>query len=215
VVVCALVGFCVAMPALVAHAADSSVPGVLIIHSNQRPTPAQIVIEDTLRTVVPAGFGRPVEIFSEYLDDEWASIRKHGAAEATFLREKYSERNIRVVVADALPALQFAMQFRGQLFAGVPVVHIAVARDRLERIALPKDVLGNTEDHDPTLTLDLALPIHPDTRRVVLIRGASDRDRLWDSRFGNAVARLESGVETEQIAGLGTAELLKRVSALP
>jgi C4-dicarboxylate-specific signal transduction histidine kinase len=203
------------MPALVAHAADGSEPGVLIIHSNQRPTPAQIVIEDTLRAVVPAGFGRPVEIFSEYLDDEWASIQKHGAVEATFLREKYSGRNIRVVVADALPALQFAMQFRGQLFAGVPVVHIAVARDRLERIALPKDVLGNTEDHDPTPTLELAFRLHPDTRRLVLIRGASDRDRLWDSRFGNAVARLESGVETEQLTGLGTAELLKRVAALP
>src|SRR5215468_2542857 len=125
---CSLIGFlAAAMLAFAVRADDSAAPGVLIIHSNQRPTPAQIVIEDTLRRVVPEEYKRPVEVYSEYLDDEWASVKKYGATEAEFLRVKYGERNIRVIVADAIPALQFAAQFRDDIFAQAPVVHVAVA----------------------------------------------------------------------------------------
>ena len=58
--------------------------GVLIIHSNQRPTPAAIVIEDTLRKVVPEGLERPVEIYSEYLDIERFSAEDSAARKRSF-----------------------------------------------------------------------------------------------------------------------------------
>ncbi len=188
---------------------------MLILHSNQRPTPAQVVIEDTLRTVVPQGFASPVALFSEYLDDEWTSLEAYGAAEADFLRSKYGQRGIRVIVADALPALQFAAKFRERIFPDVPVVHIAVARDRLEPLTLPKNVVGNTENHDPTPTLQLALKLHPNANQLVVIRGAADRDRLWDARVRAAVERLGNGIEVEYLSGLPTAEVLRRVAALP
>jgi len=188
--------------------------GVLILHSNQRATPAQVVIEDTLRTVVSGGLQRPVRIFPEYLDDELSAVGTFEEAEAALLREKYGQRNIRVIVADSLPALQFAIKFRDDILPGVPIVHIAVARDRLARLTLPRDVVGHTEDLDPTPTLQLALKLHPNTTRLVLIRGASDLDRLWDSRFRTAVQRVGDGFAAEYLSGLPTAEVLRRVRAL-
>src|SRR5262245_2820881 len=59
-------------------ATDLVPPGVLILHSNQRPTAAGVVIEDTLRTVVPEGLRRPVGLYSEYLDEEWTSVKTYG-----------------------------------------------------------------------------------------------------------------------------------------
>ena len=213
---CALAGLCAAtILAFPVRAAEPGTPGVLIIHSNQRPTPANIVIEDTLRKVVPEGFRNPVEIYSEYLDNEWASVQKYGVAEAEFLRAKYGERNIRVIVAVALPALQFVAQFRDRDFGGVPVVHIAVARDRLDQLSLPPDIIGNTENHDPTPTLQLALRLHPDVRRLIMIRGASELDQRWDGRIRAATAQLgNEGVEVEHLSGLPTADVLQRVAAL-
>ena len=55
-------------------AADPA-PGVLILHSNQRATPAQVTIDDTVRTVI-AEIQAPVQIYSEYLDDEWDPARE-------------------------------------------------------------------------------------------------------------------------------------------
>ena len=200
--------------ASLAARAAAAAPGVLILHSNQRPTPSQVVIEDTLRTVVPQGCNAPVHLFSEYLDDEWASLEIYGAAEAEFLAEKYRRRNIRVIVADSLPALQFTAKFRDRIYPDLPVVHIAVARDRLEGLALPKDVVGNTENHDPTPTLQLALRLHPGATHLVVIRGASERDRLWDARVRAAIERLGNGLEVEYLSGLPTPEVLRRVAAL-
>ena len=151
-----------ALLALAAHAAETTPPGVLILYSNQRPTPAQVIIEDTLRNAVADGFKRPVNIFSEYLDDEWASLETYGAKEAEFLRDKYERRNIRIIVAAAIPALQFATRFRDRIAAGVPIVHLTVARDRVDSATLPSGVVGNFEDNDPTPTLELALQASPE-----------------------------------------------------
>src|SRR5205085_11621159 len=63
---------CLAL-ASVATAADTETvvqEGVLILHSNQRPLPAGIIIDDTLRRVASAELGRRVEFYSEFLDAE-------------------------------------------------------------------------------------------------------------------------------------------------
>jgi signal transduction histidine kinase len=201
---------------LAAHAAETTTPeGVLIIHSNQRPTPAAIVVEDTLRKVVPDALGRPVELFSEYLDVERSSVDAYAVAEAELLRRKYSQRNIRIIVATAPQALQFATEFRDRMLAGVPVVHIAVPRDQLERMAVPPNVVGETVDLDPTATLELALRLQPNAKRLVIVVGAAERDRVWEQRLRRAVGRLGNRPEVEYLLGLPTADVIRRLSALP
>ena len=99
---------------LLATSAAATSEGVLVIHSNQRATPAAIVIETTLGKVVPEALQRPVQLYSEYLDIEWASTETYAAAQAEFLRQKYAGRNIRVIVASAPAALGFVIRFRDQ-----------------------------------------------------------------------------------------------------
>ena len=185
--------------------------GVLILHSNQRATPAQVIVDDTLRSVVGADFKQPVQLYSEYLDDELIRRVNFGTKQADFLRSKYEARNIRVIVAVAIPALDFATRYRDQIAAGAPIVHTLVARDRVEPATFPSSVVGNFEDNDPLPTLQLALRLHPDARRVVLIRGDSERDRLWDKRLLAAVEKLPSAIRIEHLAGLPTAAVLNSV----
>ena len=193
------------MPLLVlATAAAATSEGVLVIHSNQRATPAAIVIENTLGKVVPEALQRPVELYSEYLDIEWASTEAYAAAQAEFLRQKYAARNIGVIVASAPAALGFAIRFRDRMLPGVPVVHIAVAKDSLEQASLPPDVVGKTIDLDPTQTLELALRLQPSAKRLVIVLGAAERDRIWERRLRKAVGQLEAHLEAEYLVGLPT-----------
>lgn len=190
----------VALLVLATGAAAASTPeGVLVIHSNQRATPAAIVIESTLGKVVPDALQRPVEFFSEYLDIEWPSTKTYASAEAEFLRQKYSGRNIRIIVASAQDALRFAIQFRDRMLPGIPVVHIAVAKDILERISLPADVVGKTVDLDPKDTLELALRLQPSAKRMVIVLGAAERDRIWEQRLRTAVGRMEGHPEVSTL----------------
>ena len=195
-------------------AAPAPTEGVLVIHSNQRATPAAIVIENTLGKVVPDALRRPVELYSEYLDVEWASTEAYALAQAEFLRQKYRLRNIRVVVASAPAALQFTTRFRDSVLPGVPVVHVALPQDQLERLSLPADVVGRTVELDPKSTLELALRLHPDAKRLVIVVGAAERDRMWEQRLRKALAQLEKQPEVEYLAGLPTADVLRRLGAL-
>jgi signal transduction histidine kinase len=211
----ALLFFLSLVASVAAVSAEEPPPGVLILYSNQRATPAQVIIEDALRAAVADGSKRPVTVYSEYLDDEWTALAAYGPKQAEFLREKYERRNIRAMVAMALPALKFGMQFRDRIVPGVPLVHLAVASDRVDRKTLPSDVIGTFEDQDPTPTLELALRLHPDVSRIVLVRGASDLDRRWDARIGTAVDRLGTQVSVQHLSGLPTSEVLSKVAALP
>ena len=69
-----LLAACWILCAATAAVAQTLVEGVLIVHSNQRPLPAGVLIDDTLRKAVAAGVGRPVELYSEFLDSERAPI---------------------------------------------------------------------------------------------------------------------------------------------
>jgi len=199
--------------AVFAHAAAPP-DAVLVIHTNQRPTPAAVVIDDTLRKVVPESLQRPVEVYSEYLDIERFQIDTYAKAGAQFLREKYGDRNIRALVAAAPQAVQFATRFRDDMLPGVPVVHIAMPKDLLERMSLPPDVIGKAVDLDPEPTLELAFRLHPDAKRLVFVLGAAERDRVWERRVRSAATRLKNAPEVEYLVGLPTADLLRRLQSL-
>jgi hypothetical protein len=114
---------------------------VLIVHSNQRPLPAGVLIDDTLRKAVAAGVGRPVELYSEFLDSERAVSDDYEKLHAEFLNRKYSERNIRVIVAIAPQAFEFVRKHRKPLLAAVPVVHLSMPQELLPA-RLPPDFVG-------------------------------------------------------------------------
>jgi len=190
------------------------IDGVLIIHGNVRAQPATVVIGNVLGSVVTDALQRPVYFFEEYLDVEWVSKEADAIAQAEFLRQKYSGRNVRVIVADASAAFQFTLNFRDRMFPGVPVVHVSVPIDQLEGVSLPADIVGKPIDLDPTETLRFALRLQPGAERIVIVLGAAPRDRIWEQRLRKAVAQLEGHPEVEYIAGLSTAATLQRLGAL-
>jgi len=179
--------------------------------------PSGIVVENTLRKIIPDGFNAPANVYSEYLDVEWLATQPpYAAQEAELLNNKYRERNVRVVVASGNYALQFVTNFRDRMLAGLPVVHLLVDKDSLEQITLPGYV-GKPIDLDPTPTLHLALRLHPDAKRLVIVLGGNSapRDRLWERLTRLAVSRLEAGLDVEFLTGLPIPEIRRRLGALP
>jgi signal transduction histidine kinase len=205
----------VAWGSLSSVAVAAATPGVLILHTNQRPLPAGVILDESLRNGISAGFGRPVNIFSEYLDTEWASApARYRAQEAAFLRERYRARNIRVIVASGPGALVYLAEFRDRILGGVPVVHVSVTREQLLRASPPADFVGHTADDDPLPTLQLALRLHPNAKHLLFVLGTDEGNRLWEPRIRAAAMRLSDRADAEYLLGLPTAEVLRRVGAI-
>jgi PAS domain S-box-containing protein len=205
-------------------AADSPSPGrdeaepavnVLLLFASPRLAPAQIVIDEAFRSTLTSRVSAPVYFYTEYLDLTLFQGDEPRPELRALLKQKYRGVKLDLVVALASRALRFAVQHRADLFPGAPIVFAAVDRAALGDLGLADDVTGFWLNIDWAGTLDAALRLQPDTRRVVLISGTSVTDRVWQAAARRQLgADRFRGVAIEYLVDLSVDQVLKHVAAL-
>ncbi len=194
-------------------ASSDDVRRVLVIYSNGRLLEGNVEIEQGLRKALSTPPKGHVEIYSEFLETEFADPSYEPTVTA-YLRAKYAQHRPNVIVAVARPALAFVLHHR-DLFPDAPVVHAAVfTRYLAENPALPSDVVGVPVEYDAAGTIEQALRWHPSARRLVMVLGSTPRDREWERVLRLVTGKFEGRVDVEFLSGLPTAGILDRVAAL-
>jgi signal transduction histidine kinase len=190
-------------------------PGVLILYPDHLTLPSNVMVDSTLRREVPNAYGKPVTIYSEFLDVEKFASAEHENTIAQFVRQKYRNRNIKALVVMAPRGLEFALRHRDQVLPNVPVVYTVIAQEALREFNdLPADFVGSASNTPDDESLSVALRLHPTARRIYVVTGASPQDRRWERQMRRAVERLKPPAEVEYLSGLPTAEVLQRLRAL-
>src|SRR5262245_11125751 len=113
------------------------------------------------------------------------------------------------------PALDFALKYREELLPGVPIVFAVMDERELKTRQLGPGVVGAPMRFDLIPTLELALQLHPRTRRVVVVTGAAKIDAAWDAEARQAFRRYDGKPEFVYLTGLPMDDLLKQVASLP
>ncbi len=186
---------------------------VLVLYSNSRLLPANIAFDSGLRPVIPANPLRPVEIFSEFLDEPEFGGDKYERTVSTYLHEKYGDRPPDAMLIAGNLALRFTLRYREQLFPAVPIVHAGVTRTMLQSMRLPADVVGVPIAYDFAGTVQQALKWHPRATHLVIVTGGSQDDN-WESVVRPEITPIVGKVQVEYVAGLPFAVLEKRLREL-
>ena len=168
-----------------------------------------------IRSTFASGAVESVEVENEYLDVTRFPDPGYQGHLAEFLRQKYAARKIDLVIAGLSSSLDFAVKYREITFPGVPIVFCAVDDDELKARRLPPDVVGVPIQMELIGTLDMALKLHPNTRRVFVVGGASKFDADWEAEARLEFRRFEDKVAFTYLSGLPMPDLLERVSHLP
>jgi len=206
--------FALAAAALAADKAPAA-KNVLVLYSYNRLLPAHIEIDRGLREAVANSPGRNIVMFSEFLDRQIFSGPEYEKTIATYLRDKYASHSPDVIVVAINPALDFLLRHRAELFPAAPVLHVGVDKYFVDsKQPMPADVVGVPVTFDFAATIQLALRLHPDARRLVLVTGTGRTDRLWESQLRADIARLKPRPEAEFLAGLSTDAVVKRLREL-
>lgn len=188
---------------------------VALYPENAEGAPGNVLVLQGIRSTFAAGSTEPIQIRNEYLD----LARFRGPDQrrflVDFLRHKYAGQRIDVVMAGLGSSLDFVLQHRDEIFPGVPVVFIAVDQEELKTRNLPADVIGFPIKMDLVGTLDIALRLHPRTRRVFVIVGSSRFDAYWEGVARRTFRPYEDRVEFTYLSGLLLDDVLKRVRTLP
>jgi PAS domain S-box-containing protein len=157
----------------------------------------------------------PVNFSVEYLDSvrfEDAGYRK---SLSETLHQAYKGAKLDLVVVHAYPALRLLLDYRDQMFPGVPIVFISVAADRIQGHKILPGVTGVTTLVDVQGSLNLALRLHPNTQNVVLISGISEFERYWDEAFRQEFRLHHGDLNLVELVGPPDSHVLDQVFALP
>lgn len=194
---------------------EAGARNVLVFYSNNRIVPGNVAVDRGLRETLKSPSDEPTQVFSEFLDNPEFSGNAYEDTMTAYLRDKYAARPPDVIVAVSDEALAFLARHRTGLFPNVPMVYTAVSKLFLQSIpALPAETIGVPVEYDMTGTIEQALRWHPKARRLVVVTGASERDRGREARLRRELAGLAGGVTIEYLAALPTASVLQRLGEL-
>ncbi len=208
--ICTLAWGCCAQHCL---AADSKpAKNVLILYSfSKRDVFDPQSLESTVRSRVSA----PVNFYVEYLESQRFVSHDYAKSLSETLRETYANKKLDLVIVAVYPALQFTVEFRDQIFPGVPIVFMMVVPDRIQSRKLWPGVTGVTIRADIQGTLDLALRLNPDTKNVAVIAGNSEFERYWLELTHKELSLRNDQLNAIDFVGLPPDQLLQQVFALP
>jgi signal transduction histidine kinase len=166
------------------------------------------------RSVLNAGSGARVSVYSEHLDFSRFSGPRYEEVLRTYLRDKFSATPIGVVVAQGSSALEFLVRRRAELWPNVPVVFAAVDEAATARLRLPASVTGATYRLTFRDAVASARMLVPTLKRIALVGDPFERQAVR-GHFKEEIPVVAAELEVIDLMGLPMAELRKRVAALP
>jgi signal transduction histidine kinase len=188
---------------------------VVVYPSEYDGAPGIILVNRAIRSTFASQWPGHIDVRNEYVNTARLHDAEFMQAQVSLLKRKYAGLKVDLVIAGLSAGLDFAVKFREELFPGVPIVFVAVDEREVRARRLPPDVIGVPIRMDLARTFDLALRLHPDTRRVYVIAGSSPFDTEWEAVARRTFRAHEERLEFVYLTGLPMDELLGRVADLP
>ncbi len=187
---------------------------VLVLHSYhpgyQWTDDIQTGAAETLARLAPH-----IQVFVEYMDTKRIDPARAFGPLAEYFASKYKTRRPDVILASDDNALDFLLEYRDRLFPTTPVVFCGVNDFRPERLNGRKGFTGVEERTDIAGTIDIALKLMPQMRRLALVTDATETGETNRKVFRQAAAPYAGRLELMEICGLRFKETAKALSALP
>ena len=185
-----------------------------MISTGSRFSPGFALLEQNLLdTMAKLGPGR-IDFYSEYLDIIRFPSETYRRIFRNYLRDKYADNRPDLLMLLYVGNLGIAANLLGQLFPEVPVVVVGLTEERVAPEQLGRLVSGFAQQVDPRATIELILQLQPETRRIVIIGGTAEVDRLALDRAENAAQSFAGRVEFEVWNQRSMAEIRKSVNSL-
>src|SRR5262245_38511017 len=209
----------VVIVSLWAPAAFAEQPGalkrVLVMDWYDKDYPWNVKFDQTFDSVLGSAPEGSVEYYVEYLETNRFPGENQSVLLRDYIRQKYADRTIDVVVANSNASLDFLLKYRDHMFPHTPIVFVA-ARHRLkENLAALGNITGIINLNAHRKTLELALKLHPSTEHVFVISGTVAHDKRLEIQAREELQGLENRVQFTYLTDLSLEELIANMKSLP
>jgi PAS domain S-box-containing protein len=197
---------CVSPPGLGVETPHAQEPkGVLILYKDEMSLIGQRAADNGIRSVL--GDKPDIRIYSEHLDTSIFPDPKFQAAQLAWLRDKYRDRRIDLIIAVALPS-QTLFPDKATVFGGME-------RNGLPNASLPPNATAVWLSPDFKGTLAAAAQLQPKAHQIVVLSGTTDWDRHVEMGFRNTPLPPGTDWEVNYWDDISVEEMRSRLAALP
>jgi len=191
-------------------------PKHVLVLSSQRPTsPVTYRWSLGIRSVFESASPHGIKIDIEYLDIARFNDDQYLKMLLDVYQYKYSKLKPDLIISVYNSALDFTMKYGTDLFAGVPIVFFDVERSFIENRSLGPSTTGLLASNTYTETLDLALSLHPGTRRVTVLGGSGPVGQGYFKSAREAFRGYEDRIDFTYLTRLPIEDILEKVAILP
>ena len=189
---------------------------VLVIHSYGRNVAPYDLIAATIRRGVASKAPNRVVFLEATLDADRPVSAREELAFVEYLRVRYSEPPLDLIITTGAAAAKLMLQYRDALFPGVPILFAALD----QRVAPPVGEMRPGDAATPTYLdparyYDNILRLQPDTGTIALVLGNSPLEHYWRTVFEAASGPYADRVHFEWYDGLSLEQMKQRIAALP
>ncbi len=154
-----------------------------------------------------------VDIRTEYLDWKHFPTAENLARQFESLKAKYRTHPFHLVITSDNIATEFALKYREELFPGTPIVFCGYNGFSSRLIRNVSNVTGVAEHVDGGGTLEVALQLLPQARRVLVVCDGTETGRAVRSTLESARGRFQGRLEFEFLGEMqATEEVLQAVA---
>lgn len=156
-----------------------------------------------------------IEYHAEYFEPNFFQGEEQAKSLRDYLKRKYSDRPIDVVVAMSWASADFILKYREDLFPNVPMVFLTATQGQYRERAAEANAAGVVPDNYQGKTLETALRFHPDVEQVFVISGTIEKDKAVEAILKEHLKAFENRVKITYLTDLPLDDLLSRVKTLP
>jgi signal transduction histidine kinase len=184
---------------------------VLVLNSTRLDDQFSVVWGRELPKLLAHGLGERVDFYVEYFDFVRFPRPEYESAYLDFLRLKYAEKRFDLLIVIGDVAIDVIGRNRNVLFRGTPAVFYSHVRPR-SHFANSTGLINPLHFNR---SLDLALALQPDLKRVYVVSGAGALDRRNESQAKAEFLPFEGRVEFTYFSGLVMQDLEERLRTVP
>jgi len=204
---------------LLASAGHASEPrdvrSVLVLYGFDPFAPVVVSFDAALRATLAEAGLHNLTLHDEMLDLEALGDPVLAPKQRAWFQARYGVYKPAAVLAIGAGPLAFALEERQALWPDVPILYSGVDEAAVAEMRLPADITGVARRPAVDETLELALRLLPETRRVALIGGTADVDRAYELSARPDILRVTGHLEQLDYTGLSLVEMGERLGALP
>lgn len=187
---------------------------LVVLYWDNKEFPGNDRFEESLKAQLQMDRRQDLEYFPEYFEFSRFPDENHTVSFRNYLQTKYAALPVDVVVASADAPLKFLLENRSNLFSNSPIVFVANESPNADVLASGAGATGINYKNAYRETVDLALRLHPATKRVFVVSGSPPQDRRYEKVTQQELSGFKK-IEITYLTDLPLSELIARTRSLP